>query len=106
MTPELISVIIPTYNRPEMLHQAVASLQAQTDPVWEAVVVDDGDGTGLDLVGQLGDNRIRALMNKGKGQVQARNTVMVISFLQIRTTNVCLTNSLQLLKVCGRIIHF
>jgi glycosyltransferase involved in cell wall biosynthesis len=76
MTPEPISVIIPTYNRPEMLRQALESLQAQTDPAWEAIVVDDGDGRGLDFVEQLGDKRIRALMNKGEGQVQARNTAI------------------------------
>jgi glycosyltransferase involved in cell wall biosynthesis len=76
MTPELVSVIIPTYNRPDMLQQALASLQAQTDTAWEAVVVDDGNGSGIDLVQTLADKRIRALMNMGKGQVDARNTAI------------------------------
>jgi glycosyltransferase involved in cell wall biosynthesis len=79
MTPELISVIIPTYNRPHMLRQALASLQAQTDPAWEAIVVDDGDGGGLELAREFGNQRIRSLMNKGKGQVQARNTAILES---------------------------
>ncbi len=79
MVPQLVSVIIPTYNRPNMLRQALASLQAQTDKVWEAVVVDDGDGRGLDLAQSLGDNRIRALENKGKGQVVARNTALSVA---------------------------
>lgn len=77
MTPELISVITPTYNRPALLRQALESLQAQTDPVWEAIVVDDGDGTGLELVREFDDQRIRGFMNKGKGQVQARNTAIL-----------------------------
>ncbi len=76
MTPELISVIIPTYNRPEMLRQTLASLQAQTEVAWEAVVVDDGDGSGLAFANQLNDTRIRALMNEGEGQVVARNTAI------------------------------
>jgi glycosyltransferase involved in cell wall biosynthesis len=79
VSSKLVSVIIPTFNRPDMLHGALGSLQAQSDPTWEAVVVDDGDGTGLDLVQHLGDNRIRGLMNKGKGQVGARNTAILES---------------------------
>lgn len=76
MTPELVSVIIPTYNRPDMLCQALASLQAQTERTWEAVVVDDGDGSSLGLVQSIADARIRAVMNEGKGQVEARNTAI------------------------------
>lgn len=76
MTPNLVSVIIPTYNRPEMLRQALASLQSQTDTAWEAVVVDDGDGSGAELAQTLRDKRIRALMNRGSGQVDARNTAI------------------------------
>jgi glycosyltransferase involved in cell wall biosynthesis len=73
MTSRFVSVILPTYNRPEMLRQALVSLQSQTVATWEAVVVDDGDGSGVDLVRGLADERIRALMNEGKGQVVARN---------------------------------
>jgi glycosyltransferase involved in cell wall biosynthesis len=62
-----------------MLMTALESLQAQSDPTWEAVVVDDGDGRGLELVKEMCDNRICAFMNKGKGQVQARNTAILES---------------------------
>jgi glycosyltransferase involved in cell wall biosynthesis len=79
MSSKLVSVIIPTHNRPEMLRGALESLQAQSDPVWEAVVVDDGDGTGLALVERFGDDRIRAFVNNGKGQVKARNTAILES---------------------------
>ncbi|MGL4609943.1 MAG: glycosyltransferase family 2 protein [Trueperaceae bacterium] len=74
-----LSIIIPTYNRPAMLRGALASLQAQTDSDWEAVVVDDGDGSGLDLVQQFADPRIRAYPNRGEGQVAARNTAILES---------------------------
>ena len=36
-----ISVIIPTFNRPEMLKRAVASVQAQTFKDFELIVIDD-----------------------------------------------------------------
>jgi glycosyltransferase involved in cell wall biosynthesis len=76
VNPELTSIIIPTCNRPDMLRQALSSLQAQTLTTWEAVVIDDGDGGGVDLVQTLGDKRVRALMNEGKGQVSARNVAI------------------------------
>jgi glycosyltransferase involved in cell wall biosynthesis len=38
----LISVIIPTLNRPALLREAIASVMAQTRPADEIIVVDDG----------------------------------------------------------------
>ena len=42
-----ISVIIPTYNRKDSLLESVRSVDGQTAPVGEVIVVDDGstDGT-------------------------------------------------------------
>ena len=47
----LFSVIIPTYNRRELLRQALASIWTQTFTDYEAIVVDDGstDGTWEEL---------------------------------------------------------
>ncbi|MGQ0572520.1 MAG: glycosyltransferase family 2 protein [Armatimonadota bacterium] len=38
----LFSVILPTYDRPELLRLAVQSLLAQTVADFKAIVVDDG----------------------------------------------------------------
>ena len=42
MIPGLVSVIIPTYNRPDYLREAVDSVFAQTYPWVEILVIDDG----------------------------------------------------------------
>ena len=42
MIPGLTSVIIPTYNRPDYLREAVDSVFAQTYPWVEILVIDDG----------------------------------------------------------------
>lgn len=75
----MVSIIIPTHNRPRLLLRALASLQAQLYPSWEALVVDDGDGTGLGAAQSLGDARVRGLRNRGKGQVHARNTGLEVA---------------------------
>jgi glycosyltransferase involved in cell wall biosynthesis len=72
-----VSVVIPTYNRPKRLQRALEHLQAQREPDWEALVVDDGDGQGVALALSLADPRIRTFMNAGKQQVDARNTAIV-----------------------------
>ena len=42
MSPTLISVIIPTYNRAELLEAALRSVLAQTYTCWQLIVIDDG----------------------------------------------------------------
>ena len=38
----LISIIMPVYNRQHTVAAAIASVQAQTYPAWELLVLDDG----------------------------------------------------------------
>lgn len=44
--PPIVSVVIPFYNAVSTLGQAIASVQAQTRPDWEALLVDDGSTDG------------------------------------------------------------
>jgi glycosyltransferase involved in cell wall biosynthesis len=42
VNPPLVSVVIPTYNRRQLLARAIEGVRAQTYPHWEVIVVDDG----------------------------------------------------------------
>ena len=57
-----------------MLKRALCSVLAQDRKDWAAVVVDDGDGEGIETALRLGDDRIAAVPNEGNGQVDARST--------------------------------
>ncbi|WP_421876282.1 glycosyltransferase family 2 protein [Marinoscillum sp.] len=48
---QLVSVIIPTYNRPDQLHQAVSSALSQTHTEVEVIVVNDGGA--IEPLGEL-----------------------------------------------------
>ncbi len=43
----LVSVVIPTHNRPEMLAEAIASVRAQTFTDYEIIVVSDGESDDM-----------------------------------------------------------
>ncbi len=72
---ELVSVIIPTYNRGYILEQAIASVQNQTYPEIEILVVDDGSTDNTEqIVSQISDSRIRYIKNpKNCGVSHTRN---------------------------------
>jgi glycosyltransferase involved in cell wall biosynthesis len=54
------SIITPTYKRPEMLQRAIASVQAQTHPNWELIIVNDNPGDETrEIVNTFTDSRIR-----------------------------------------------
>ena len=71
-----VTVIIPTYNRAYCLAATLQSLQRQTYPHWEALVIDDGstDDTAA-LITQLrrDDDRIRYHPQRNQGVSGARN---------------------------------
>ncbi len=75
----MISVLVPTRGRPGLLREALRSLERQTFPLFEAVVVDDGEGEGLEVVASSGDPRFRAFPNPGRGQVEARQKALEVA---------------------------
>jgi glycosyltransferase involved in cell wall biosynthesis len=73
--PEL-SVVIPTYNRLEVLAEVLAALEAQREaPPFEVLVVDDGssDGTGDYLAARDLPAGWRFLRQENQGPAAARN---------------------------------
>jgi pterin-4a-carbinolamine dehydratase len=71
-----LTVIIPTCRRIGLLERALRGVLAQSWQHWDAIVVDDGDGEGIDAALALGDPRIDAIANDGSGQVDARATAL------------------------------
>ena len=68
MTP-LVSVIIPTYNRCDLLKDAVESVLKQTFEGFELIIVDDGstDATSSMLAAYVGDSRVRYVHQEHAG---------------------------------------
>ena len=79
--PPLASVIIPTYNRPESLKEAIQSVLRQEYTYFEIIVINDG-GVDVQAVinGLNAGNKIKYLSHeKNKGLAAARNTGIRIS---------------------------
>ena len=70
----LFSVIIPTYNRAHLISQAIESILAQTYPVWELIIVDDGSTDNTrEVVNKYQDKRIKYFFKKNEERSIARN---------------------------------
>jgi len=69
------SVVVATYNRPELLEICVRSVLEQSYPAgdFELIVVDDGDGQGANWVSRLeGECRVTAIRQEHAGWGAAR----------------------------------
>jgi len=76
-----VSIVMPTYKRPDMIKRAVGSVLAQTVRDWELIISDDEVPPGetwaylQDLAKR--DNRVRILQNPGEhGQIPNNNYVL------------------------------
>lgn len=69
------SIIIPTYNRADLLPKAIGSIQRQTYTHWELVIVDDGstDNTAEIVKPYLADVRIKYIYQQNAERSAARN---------------------------------
>jgi len=75
--PPLVSVVVPTKDRADMLGETLDSVLAQTYPHWQLIVVDDGsrDGTPALLERYTGDDRVEVVTHEeARGVAAARNT--------------------------------
>ena len=66
-----VSVIIPTYNRADLVKEAVASVLAQTWREFELLVVDDGSSDATPAALAPYASRIRLLRRESRGGVSA-----------------------------------
>lgn len=70
------SVIMPTYNQASFIRRAILSLQRQTYPNWELIIINDGctDDTEMFISDFLNDERIVYIKNESnKGLGHALN---------------------------------
>lgn len=71
----LISIIIPVYNAEKYLRQCLESIQQQTYPDWEAILVDDGSSDGSPAICDeyaKKDGRFRVVHQANSGSSKAR----------------------------------
>jgi glycosyltransferase involved in cell wall biosynthesis len=70
----LVSVIIPTHNRPYLLTQTLQSVLDQSYPHWEAIVVDNGSTNTVDrIVKDFNDPKIKYFYQEEGNRSKARN---------------------------------
>jgi glycosyltransferase involved in cell wall biosynthesis len=71
----MISVVIPAYGQPDLLRNALESVNQQTVDQIEVIVVDDGSPNSLDsIVSSFGDWAKLVRHETNKGAAAARNT--------------------------------
>lgn len=81
MNAPLVSVVLPTRNRAELLRRSLGSVLAQTHRDFELIVVDDAsdDGTPA-LLAALSDPRVRVLRReRNAGAAAARNAGIALA---------------------------
>ena len=73
---ELISVVVPVYNKKEYLRKCIDSILAQTYTYLEVILVDDGSTDGSSEIVdeyELHDKRVRVVHKENGGLSSARN---------------------------------
>jgi len=75
----LVSVVLPTYDRPDRLRRAIESVLAQRYTHWELLVVDDGgEADSHGVVVEIADPRVRWMAIEHAGVCAARNAALAI----------------------------
>ncbi len=74
MSDILFSIIIPTYNRANMLTKAIESVLAQTYDNWELIIIDDGSTDNTkEVISSYKSNKIIYIYQKNQKESVARN---------------------------------
>ena len=76
--PPAVSVIVPTYNRADLLAASLDSVTRQTFTNYEIIVVDDGSNDHTREMIAARTQRIRYLWQKNQGVSEARNHALRI----------------------------
>jgi glycosyltransferase involved in cell wall biosynthesis len=71
----MVSIIVPTYNRPIFLFEAINSIAAQTYNNYEIIVINDGGVDVIDIINKFQGLPIRYILHqKNRGLPATRNT--------------------------------
>jgi len=72
---ELVSIIMPSYNTADYISDSIKSIQEQTYPNWELIIVDDcSTDNSMEVIRSFNEPRIKLLKNeKNSGAAVSRN---------------------------------
>jgi len=76
VTQNTVCVVIPHFNRAELLRQTLDSVRSQLLPEWQVIVVDDqSDAASWQMNQHFADSRIRVIRREDgvKGPSHCRN---------------------------------
>lgn len=72
IAPPLVSVIVPTYNHADYLHEALQSVLSQTYSNWEAIVINNySEDNTIEIVQSFSEPRIHLLNFHNNGIIAA-----------------------------------
>lgn len=80
MSNPTVSIVIPVYNRPQLLERALISVEKQIYTDWECVIVDDGSTDNTVQVASTfvkKDHRFKLILNNHAGGAKATNDGIV-----------------------------
>lgn len=104
---DLVSIIIPLYNKEASIARTLESVLAQTYDNWECVIVNDGStDNSEDVIRPYLSNRIRCINKPNGGVSSARNRGVLESkgkwILYLDSDDILLPDGLEILvKICN-----
>ena len=74
----LVSIVMPAFNREDVIGCAIESVLAQSYPKWELIIIDDASSDGTcKVINSYRDPRIHGIfLTKNRGQSSARNAAL------------------------------